>query len=124
MDRLDASGFETRAAQDLSGMQAAKMRVEFTIPTRMCENVTEMMDRMNLQATIYEAKACGCKKQKYTIDINRGTRSIEMNDSDRRTVVSIVDSDKVEELVDLVRAAVGRDGSTVALSEVHSLLRL
>jgi hypothetical protein len=101
-----------------------KMRIEFTIPPRMCKDVIETFETMNLQATIYESKTCGCKKQKYTIDINRGTGIREVDDSNRITLVSVVDSNLASGLVDLVRGVVGTDGSTVVLSEVHDLVRL
>ncbi len=100
------------------------MRVEFTIPTKMCGEVVEAFETMNQEAMIYESKTCGCKKQKYTIDIHRGTGTMDLNDSDRRTIVSIVDSDLAEGLVNLVRTVVGRDGSAVVLSEVHNLVHL
>jgi hypothetical protein len=126
VEKPDHLEFRTRAAtQELSEKAlSAKMRVEFTIPTDMCGEVIEAFDTMNQQASIYESKTCGCKKQKYTIDIQRGTGHMEISNSDRRTVVSIVDSDKAEGLVNLVRAVVGRDGSTVVLSEVHDVMRL
>ena len=128
MDKLDPSEFKTRtgtATQELSQKaQSAKMRVEFTIPTKMCGEVVEAFETMNQEAMIYESKTCGCKKQKYTIDIHRGTGTMDLNDSDRRTIVSIVDSDLAEGLVNLVRTVVGRDGSAVVLSEVHNLVHL
>jgi hypothetical protein len=126
VNKPDPSEFRTRVAtQELPEKAlSTKMRVEFTIPADMCGEVMEAFETMNQQASIYESKACGCKKQKYAIDINRGTGHMEISDSDRKTVVSIVDSDKAEGLVDLVRTVVGRDGSGVVLSEVHDLMCL
>lgn len=126
MSKLDPSEFRVRGtAQELSEKaQAAKMRVEFTIPANVCGEVMEAFEAMKQQASIYESKACGCKKQKYTIDVQRGTGSMEINNPDQRTIVSIVDSDKAEGLVNLVRAVVGRNGSPVILSEVRDLVHL
>lgn len=84
----------------------------------------DAFETMKQQASIYESKACGCKKQKYTIDVHRGTGKMEISNSEQRTIVSIVDADKAEGLVNLVRAVVGRNGSPVILSEVHNLVHL
>ncbi|HVX02482.1 MAG TPA: hypothetical protein VHA09_04950 [Nitrososphaera sp.] len=129
METLNPSEFRVRAAalQEISTeaqSTAAKLRVEFTIPANVCGEVMDALEARKQQASIYESKACGWKKQKYTIDVHRGTGKMEITSSDQKTVVSIVDSDKAEGLVNLVRAVVGRNGSPVILSEVHNLMHL
>lgn len=92
---------------------AAKKRVEAFIPSEKTDSVLAALESINVQATSYESKGMG-KGEKYLISYGKGGKTTKMPYSTRRTVVTIVDKNKVEEVV----AAIKQSARTVVCSVI------
>ena len=57
---------------------------------------------MNIQATFYESKGMG-KGEKYTISYGKGGKTTKMPYSIKHTVVTIIEENKVGEVVNAIR---------------------
>lgn len=122
MARMDFE-LEKTTEELVAKKQSAKMRLEFVVPAELCEYATHAIEKMNAEATIYEAKGCGCD-HKFKIDINKGTGTAEIRNSERRTIVSIVDANKAEDLISAVEEAAGNGSSLVVVSPVYGVRQL
>jgi nitrogen regulatory protein PII len=82
---------------------------------------------LKLAATYYDSKGKG-KGQKYTISYGRGVGSSKMAYSDRKTVVTIVDEHRVEDVITTIRSAAGEKGSSsagiIVISSVDDILQI
>ena len=86
------------------------------------------IEALKLAATYYDSKGKG-KGQKYTISYGRGVGSSKMAYSDRKTIVTIVDEHRVEDVVTTIRsAAAASSGSSSAgviiISSVDDILQI
>ena len=83
---------------------------------------------LKLAATYYDSKGKG-KGQKYTISYGRGVGSSKMAYSDRKTIVTIVDEHRVEDVITTIRSAAAADTGTssagiIVISSVDDILQL
>ena len=60
---------------------------------------------MNLEATLYDSKGFGKEKEK--VRVGRGMSEAELSYSTRQTIVTIVDSDKLEEIINTIKKSAG-----------------
>jgi nitrogen regulatory protein PII len=81
-----------------------KKRVEAFIISEKIDSVLSSLESLNIQATFYESKGMG-KGEKETVRSGRGTGTIKMPYSTRRTVVTIVDENKVQETILAIKEA-------------------
>jgi nitrogen regulatory protein PII len=79
-----------------------KKRVEAYIVAEKADSVLSALEALNLQVTFYESKGMG-KGEKEIVRSGRGTGTIKMPYSTRRTVVTIVDENKVVDAVAAIR---------------------
>ncbi len=101
----------------------AKKRVEAFIPSEKIDSVLAALESINVQATFYESKGMG-KGEKYLIAYGKGGKTTKMPYSTRHTVVTIVDKNKVEEVVAVIKqsARTGRDNvGIIVISDVEDL---
>src|SRR5215211_5872345 len=87
----------------------SKKRIEAIIPSEKTDSVLSTLESMNIQATFYESKGIG-KGEKYMISYGKGGRTTKMPYSIRNTVVTIVDENKVEEVINAIRQSAGIEG--------------
>src|ERR687893_2306494 len=87
-----------------------KKRIEAIISSEKLDAVLTAIGSLKLAATYYDSKGKG-KGQKYTISYGRGVGSSKMAYSDRKTVVTIVDEHRVEDVITAIRSASAGSGS-------------
>jgi nitrogen regulatory protein PII len=98
-----------------------RKRVEAIIPSEKTDSVLSTLESMNIQATFYESKGMG-KGEKYMISYGKGGRTIKMPYSIKHTVVTIVDENKVGEVINAIRQSAGIEGkSNVGIMVISSV---
>src|ERR671913_258 len=80
----------------------SKKRIEAIIPSEKTDSVLSTLESMNIQATFYESKGMG-KGEKYMISYGKGGKTTKMPYSIRHTVVTIIDENKVGEVINAIR---------------------
>jgi nitrogen regulatory protein PII len=105
-----------------------KKRIEAIINSEKLDSVLTAIGSLKLAATYYDSKGKG-KGQKYTISYGRGVGSSKMAYSDRKTIVTIVDEHRVEDVITTIRsAAAGDSGSSsagvIVISSVDDILQI
>jgi nitrogen regulatory protein PII len=106
----------------------SKRRIEAIISSEKLDAVLTAIGSLKLAATYYDSKGKG-KGQKYTISYGRGVGSSKMAYSDRKTIVTIVDEHRVEDVITTIRSAVaGSSGSSsagvIVISSVDDILQI
>ena len=114
---------EREERQTVSG----KKRIEAIISSEKLDAVLTAIGSLKLAATYYDSKGKG-KGQKYTISYGRGVGSSKMAYSDRKTVVTIVDAHRVEDVITAIRSAAAESGSSsagiIVISNVDDILQI
>jgi nitrogen regulatory protein PII len=104
-----------------------KKRIEAFISSEKLDAVLTAIGSLKLAATYYDSKGKG-KGQKYTISYGRGVGSSKMAYSERKTVVTIVDEHRVEDVITTIRSAAGEKGSSsagiIVISSVDDILQI
>ncbi|HYZ51431.1 MAG TPA: P-II family nitrogen regulator [Nitrososphaeraceae archaeon] len=103
-----------------------KKRIEAFIISEKIDSVLSSLESLNLQATFYESKGMG-KGEKETVRSGRGTGTIKMPYSTRRTVVSIVDENKVQETILAIKesATTGKaNAGIIIVSPVEEIISI
>jgi nitrogen regulatory protein PII len=104
-----------------------KKRIEAIISSEKLDAVLTAIGSLKLAATYYDSKGKG-KGQKYTISYGRGVGSSKMAYSDRKTIVTIVDAHRVEDVITTIRSASAGSGSSSAgiiiISSVDDVLQI
>jgi nitrogen regulatory protein PII len=104
-----------------------KKRIEAFISSEKLDAVLTAIGSLKLAATYYDSKGKG-KGQKYTISYGRGVGSSKMAYSDRKTVVTIVDEHRVEDVITTIRSAAGEKGSSsagiIVISSVDDIVQI
>jgi nitrogen regulatory protein PII len=104
-----------------------KKRIEAIISSEKLDAVLTAIGSLKLAATYHDSKGKG-KGQKYTISYGRGVGSSKMAYSDRKTVVTIVDEHRVEDVITTIRSAAADSGTSsagiIVISSVDDILQL
>jgi len=103
-----------------------KKRVEAFIISEKIESVLSSLEALNLQATFYESRGMG-RGEKQTVRSGRGTGTIKMPYSNRRTVVTIVEDSKVQETIVAIResATTGKaNAGIIVISPVDEIISI
>src|ERR671917_693728 len=90
-----------------------KKRIEAIISSEKLDAVLTAIGSLKLAATYYDSKGKG-KGQKYTISYGRGVGSSKMAYSDRKTIVTIVDEHRLEDVITAIRSAAADSGTSSA----------
>ena len=104
-----------------------KKRIEAIISSEKLDAVLNAIGSLKLATTYYDSKGKG-KGQKYTISYGRGVGSSKMAYSDRKTIVTIVDEHRVEDVVTTIRSAVAGSSASpragvIVISSVDYILQ-
>jgi nitrogen regulatory protein P-II 1 len=106
---------------------SGKKRIEAIISSEKLDSVLTAIGSLKLAATYYDSKGKG-KGQKYTISYGRGVGSSKMAYSDRKTIVTIVDEHRVEDVITAIRSAAAGTGSSsagiIVISNVDDILQI
>jgi nitrogen regulatory protein PII len=103
-----------------------KKRVEAFIISEKIDSVLSALESLNLQVTFYESRGMG-KGEKETVRSGRGTGPIKMPYSTRRTVVTIVDENKVQDAIVAIResATTGKvNAGIIVISPVEEIISI
>jgi nitrogen regulatory protein PII len=104
-----------------------KKRIEAIIGSEKLDAVLTAIGSLKLAATYYDSKGKG-KGQKYTISYGRGVGSSKMAYSDRKTIVTIVDEHRVEDVITTIRSAAADSGTSsagiIVISSVDDIVQL
>jgi nitrogen regulatory protein PII len=93
---------EENRPKDHNNVTARKKKIEAIIPSEKTDSVLSTLESMNIQATFYESKGIG-KGEKYMISYGKGGKTTKMPYSIRHTVVTIIDENKVGEVINAIR---------------------
>jgi nitrogen regulatory protein PII len=100
-------------------------RVEAFIATEKTDKVLSALEALNLQATFYESKGMG-KGEKYRLSYGRGAGTTKMSYSQRNTVVTIVEANRVGAAVAAIRREAAKTDKTsagiIVISAVEQIL--
>jgi nitrogen regulatory protein PII len=78
---------------------------------------------MNLEATLYDSKDFGKEKEK--VRVGRGKSEAELSCSTGQTIVTIVDSDKLEEIINTIKKSAGSGGvGIIVISSMDALIHM
>ena len=106
---------------------SSKKRIEAFISSEKLDAVLTAIGSLKLAATYYDSKGKG-KGQKYTISYGRGVGSSKMAYSDRKTIVTIVDEHRVEDVITAIRSAAAESGTSsagiIVISSVEDILQI
>jgi nitrogen regulatory protein P-II 1 len=106
---------------------SGKKRIEAIISSEKLDAVLTAIGSLKLAATYHDSKGKG-KGQKYTISYGRGVGSSKMAYSDRKTIVTIVDEHRVEDVITAIRSAAAESGSSsagiIVISNVDDILQI
>jgi nitrogen regulatory protein P-II 1 len=107
--------------------RSRKKRIEAFISSEKLDAVLTAIGSLKLAATYYDSKGKG-KGQKYTISYGRGVGSSKMAYSDRKTIVTIVDEHRVEDVITAIRSAAAESGTSsagiIVISSVEDILQI
>ncbi len=108
--------------------QGSRMkRIEAIISSEKLDAVLTVIESLKLAATYYDSKGKG-KGQKYTISYGRGVGSSKMAYSDRKTIVTIVDAHRVEDVITAIRSVAAESGTSssgiIVISSVDDILQI
>jgi nitrogen regulatory protein PII len=102
-------------------------RVEAFIATEKTDKVLSALEALNLQATFYESKGMG-KGEKYRLSYGRGAGTTKMSYSQRNTVVTIVEENRVGAAVDAIRREAAKTDKTsagiIVISAIEEILSI
>jgi nitrogen regulatory protein PII len=102
-------------------------RVEAFIATEKTDKVLSALEALNLQATFYESKGMG-KGEKYRLSYGRGAGTTKMSYSQRNTVVTIVEENRVGAAVAAIRREAAKNDKTsagiIVISAVEQILSI
>jgi nitrogen regulatory protein P-II 1 len=104
-----------------------KKRIEAFISSEKLDAVLRAIGSLKLAATYYDSKGKG-KGEKHTISYGRGVGSSKMAYSDRKTIVTIVEEHRVEDVITAIRSvAAGSDrvsAGIIVISPVDDILQI
>src|SRR5918999_1145058 len=108
-----SSAAAVREEEEEEHQVSRKKRIEAIISSEKLDAVLTAIGSLKLAATYYDSKGKG-KGQKYTISYGRGVGSSKMAYSDRKTIVTIVDEHRVEDVITTIRSAAADSGTSSA----------
>jgi nitrogen regulatory protein P-II 1 len=122
-----SSSFSSNTAGEQQHHGSRMKRIEAFISSEKLDAVLSAIESLKLAATYYDSKGKG-KGEKYTISYGRGVGSSKMAYSDRKTVVTIVEQHRVENVITAIRSVAARSGTVsagiIVISSVDDILQI
>jgi nitrogen regulatory protein P-II 1 len=122
-----SSSFSSNTAGEQQHHGSRMKRIEAFISSEKLDAVLSAIESLKLAATYYDSKGKG-KGEKYTISYGRGVGSSKMAYSDRKTVVTIVEQHRVEDVITAIRSVAARSGTVsagiIVISSVDDILQI
>ncbi|HZA43546.1 MAG TPA: P-II family nitrogen regulator [Nitrososphaeraceae archaeon] len=99
-------------------------RVEAYVSSEKSEAVLSALESSNFQATFFESKGMGKGEKR---ELSFKGRTMKMRYSTRNTIVTIVDEDKLDQVISIIKGS-GTTGTTssgvIVISPVDNLITL
>ena len=122
-----ASTSSSTAGEKQQEQRSPKKRIEAFISSEKLDVVLNAIGSLKLAATYYDSKGKG-KGEKHTISYGRGVGSSKMAYSDRKTIVTIVEEHRVEDVITAIRSVGAGSGTIssgiVVISPVDDILQI
>lgn len=118
---IQQSYVEDSVFNELVGGAKHQIRIELTIPAERCNRVTNVLEEVGVESRIFEVKSCGCQLPLAKISVQKGTRTDELKQPERRTIVTVIEPNKLKEVVRLLKENVGREATGLLVSPVNQL---
>jgi nitrogen regulatory protein P-II 1 len=107
--------------------RSRKKRIEAFISSEKLDPVLRAIGSLKFAATYYDSKGMG-KGEKHTISYGRGVGSSKMAYSDRKTIVTIVEEHKVEDVITAIRSVAAGSATSsagiIVISPVDDILQI
>lgn len=98
-------------------------RLAVLVKPQNVDGIIAALRGLKLEATIYDVKGAG--KEKERVSSGRGMGTVELAYTSRKIVATVVDSERVEDVVDAMRGALGdQSGGVLVISPVDDIVRL
>jgi nitrogen regulatory protein PII len=98
-------------------------RLAVVLKPENVDSITSTLRALGLESTIYDVKGSGKEKERVTS--GRGMGTIDLAYTTRKVVATVVNSDVVNDVLDQMKKALGREsGAVVIISSVDDLVRL
>ncbi len=109
---------------DSKGKKSKSMkRLAVLVKPEKVDAVIAALRGLKLEATIYDVKGAGKDKERVTS--GRGMGTVELAYTSRKIIVTIADSDRIDDIVDAMKEALGEESSGVLLiSPVDDVIHL
>lgn len=99
-------------------------RVEAYVSSEKAEAVLSALESSNFQATFFESKGMGKGEKR---ELSFKGRTMKMRYSTRNTIVTIVDEDKLDQVISIIKVS-GTTGTTssgvIVISPIDNLITL
>jgi nitrogen regulatory protein PII len=99
-------------------------RVEAYVSSEKSEAVLSALESSNFQATFFESKGMGKGEKR---ELSFKGRTMKMRYSTRNTIVTIVDEDKLDQVISIIKGS-GTTGTTssgvIVISPIDNLITL
>jgi nitrogen regulatory protein PII len=126
-EQKEIKGTGSGRVHNNNNITSNKKRIEAIIPSEKTDSVLTVLESMNIQATFYESKGMG-RGEKYTISYGKGGKTTKMPYSTRHTVVTIIDENKVGEVINAIRQSAKMANKSnvgiVVISSVEDILTI
>ena len=128
---FEISGQAIRSSSTTTGgeqqQSSRKKRIEAFISSEKLDAVLSAIGSLKLAAKYYDSKGKG-KGEKHTISYGRGLGSSKMAYSDRKTIVTIVEEHRVEDVITAIRSVAAGSGAAsagiIVISPVDDILQI
>jgi len=117
---FEVVGDESRQ-ESSNRIQAGLKRVEVFLGSERANDVLAAIKAKGFEATLYDSKGFG--EEKGTVRTGRGMSEAQLSYSTTRTIVTIIDSKKLEEVVEAIKSASG-GGGIIAISPMDALIHM
>jgi nitrogen regulatory protein P-II 1 len=105
--------------------RSRKKRIEVFISSEKLDAVLGAIGSLRLAATYYDSKGKG-SGEKHTISYGRGVGSSKIAYSDRKTIVTIIEENRVEDVITAIRSVAAGSGTVsagiIVISPVDDIL--
>ena len=106
-----------------SRSKTSMKRLAVLLKPENVDSITSTLRALGLESTIYDVKGSGKEKERVTS--GRGMGTIDLAYTTRKVVATVVNSDVVNDVLDQMKKALGREsGAVVIISSVDDLVRL
>jgi nitrogen regulatory protein PII len=109
---------------DSKGKKSKSMkRLAVLVKPEKVDSIIAALRGLKLEATIYDVKGAGKDKERVTS--GRGMGTVELAYTTRKVIATVVDSDRIDDIADAMKEALGEESSGVLMvSPVDDLIHL